>query len=50
MGLNSHPVTNIALVVLVMSHELGSALNVAIIELVIKQPVHCNDHRFLHFV
>lgn len=44
MELNSHPVTNIALVVLVMSHELGSAFNVAIIEFVIKQSVHCNDN------
>ena len=39
-----YSIANVAGVFLVVSHELGSALNVAIVELVVEEPVHGDDY------
>lgn len=46
----THAIANVALVVLVVRHELGGTLHIAVVELVVEQPVHRHHHRLLHLV
>jgi hypothetical protein len=44
------PVTDVALVYLIVRHELGGALDVAIVHLVVEEAVHGHNHGLLHLV
>lgn len=46
----NYSIADVAGVFVVMSHEFGSALDVAIVELVVEESIDGNDHRFLHLV
>lgn len=43
-------VSDVAEVVLVVGHELGGPLHVAVVELVVEQPIHRHHYRLLHLV
>jgi hypothetical protein len=44
------PVTDVALVCLIVRHELGGALDVAVVHLVVEEAVHGHHHGLLHLV
>jgi hypothetical protein len=44
------PVADVALIGLVVRHELGGALDVAVVHLVVEEAVDSHHHRLLHLV
>ena len=46
----TYSVANVALILLIVGHELGGALNIAIIELMVEESIDGHNHRFLHLI
>ena len=46
----SYAVTDVAVVVLVVGHELRGALDVAVVDFVVEQSIYRHHHWFLHLV
>ncbi|KAK3437480.1 hypothetical protein EUGRSUZ_C02157 [Eucalyptus grandis] len=49
-GVEADAVADVALVELVVGHELGGALHEAVVDLVVEEAVHRHHHRLLHLV